>query len=57
MCMFLLECVVCHCMCTYVESNPYRNIFYWELLTLSWDPFSGTGPVQASDPHMGPHAG
>ena len=31
-------------------------ILYWALLTPSWDPLSGIGPVQASDPHMGPHA-
>ena len=26
---------------------------YWALLTPSWDPLSGTGPVQVADPHMG----
>ena len=31
--------------------------FYWALLTSSWDPLSNSGPVQASDPHMGPHEG
>ena len=25
MCIFLLECVKCHCMCTYVGSSPCRN--------------------------------
>ena len=28
---------------------------YWALLTLSWDPLSGTGQVQTADPHSGPH--
>ena len=28
---------------------------YWALLTPSWDPLSGTGQVQAADPHLGPH--
>ena len=32
-------------------------IFYWALFTSSWDPLSDTGPMQASDQHMGPHAG
>ena len=27
---------------------------YWELITLSWDPLSGVGYVQAADPHLGP---
>ena len=26
---------------------------YWALLTPSWDPLSGTGPVQVDDMHMG----
>ena len=32
-------------------------ILYWALLTPSWDPLSGTGLMQASDPHMGSYAG
>ena len=28
---------------------------YWDLLTPSWDPLSGTGLVQTADPHSGPH--
>ena len=33
------------------------NFHYWALFTPLWDPFSGTGPVQTTDPHMGPHMG
>ena len=32
-------------------------ILHWAFLTSSWGPLSVTGPVQASDLHMGPHAG
>ena len=28
---------------------------YWALLTPSWDPLSGIGQVQTTDPHSGPH--
>ena len=28
---------------------------YWALLTVSWDPLSGTSQVQATDSHLGPH--
>ena len=31
----LLECLVCHCMSTYVGSKPCRIIPLWVLLTLS----------------------
>ena len=30
-----------------------EDYHYWALLIPSWDPVSGTGPVQVADPHMG----
>ena len=30
---------------------------YWVFLTPLWDPLSGTGPVQAAEPHTEPHMG
>ena len=32
-----------------------EDYHYWALLTLSWDPLSGTGQVQTANPHSGPH--
>ena len=32
-----------------------EDYHYWVLLTPSWDPLSGTGQVQTTDPHSGSH--
>ena len=54
----MIDVYVRHCMCILGGGVALiGNIFYWALLTSSWDPLSGTGPVQAFDLHMGPHEG
>ena len=59
MCIFLLECVcVCHCMSTYVGSNPYRRLSSTGLCSPRYGiPLLSIGPVQAANRHMGPHLG
>ena len=53
-CVFACETIACALRWEVTLVGDYH---YWALLTPSWDPLSGTSPVQASDPHIGPHAG
>ena len=53
-CLYLDVCYMCdHCMCTLVGSNPCRKLSLLGFAHLVVGPLSGTGPVQATDTHMG----